>query len=123
MQWVKKLQEQFKLLQEKFRQWLKSRNIPELDFKPTERTKIKLFANTAEAIVFWMSLAGLIFLVIVSFFRFAYLSEANLKHEQFQARYDNLAQKIEELALENATLEKRVDSLQQELGAAKSQRE
>lgn len=41
-----------------------------IDFKPRDRGKITLFANTAEAIVFWLSLGGLVFLGIITLFRY-----------------------------------------------------
>ncbi len=43
---------------------------PTIDLKPRDPGKITLFANTGEAIVFWLSLGGLIFLAIITLFRY-----------------------------------------------------
>lgn len=78
--------------------------IGKFDFKPRSSEKISLFANKAEAIVFWLSIAGLIFLAIVSTFR--YLNNRTMQLDKaFQ----------EDLLIRLEAVETQTDSLRKEL--------
>ncbi|MFQ5636653.1 MAG: hypothetical protein ACE5IR_01500 [bacterium] len=81
--------------------------IPKFDLKPENPAKIKLFANTAEAVVFWLALAGLIFLAIVSFFRY----QSNKQVLLDQGFRQEMQLKTEQLESQNLILENQIDSL------------
>ncbi len=81
------------------------------DFKPKDSSKITLFANKAEAIVFWLSLAGLIFLGIISLSRFLTNKQAELETD---FRRD-LVTRIETLEEQNRVMKSQSDSLKQQL--------
>ncbi len=81
------------------------------DFKPKDSSKITLFANKAEAIVFWLSLAGLIFLGIISLSRFLTNKQSELETD---FRRD-LVIRIETLEEQNRVMKSQSDSLKQQL--------
>ena len=75
------------------------------DLKPEDQRKVKLFAHRGEAIVFWMSLGALIFLVIISLFRYFYL-------DKIAQEYNNLARDTHPVLIELQKLKAQNDSLQ-----------
>ena len=81
------------------------------DFKPKKSSKITLFANKAEAIVFWLSLAGLIFLGIISLSRFLTNKQSKL---EVDFRRD-LVTRIETLEDQSRMMKSQNDSLRKEL--------
>ena len=81
------------------------------DFKPKNSSKITLFANKAEAIVFWLSLAGLIFLGIISLSRFLSNKQSKL---EIDFRRD-LVTRIETLEDQSQVMKSQNDSLKQEV--------
>ncbi|TDJ03751.1 MAG: hypothetical protein E2O76_00575 [Caldithrix sp.] len=81
------------------------------DFKPKNSSKITLFANKAEAIVFWLSLAGLIFLGIISLSRFLTNKQSKL---EVDFRRD-LVTRIETLEDQSRMMKSQNDSLRKEL--------
>ena len=81
------------------------------DFKPKDLSKITLFANKAEAIIFWLSLAGLIFLGIISLSRFLTNKQSELETD---FRRD-LVIRIETLEEQNRVMKSQNDSLKQEV--------
>jgi len=81
------------------------------DLKPQDKSKITLFANKAEAIVFWLSLAGLIFLGIISLSRFLTNKQSELETD---FRRD-LVTRIETLEEQNRVMKSQSDSLKQQL--------
>ena len=83
----------------------------QFDFKPKDSSKITLFANKAEAIVFWLSLAGLIFLGIISLSRFLTNKQSELETD---FRRD-LVIRIETLEEQNRVMKSQNDSLKQEV--------
>jgi len=87
------------------------------DLKPQDKSKITLFANKAEAIVFWLSLAGLIFLGIISLSRFLTNKQSELETD---FRRD-LVTRIETLEEQNRVMKSQSDSLKQQLQNLKNQ--
>ncbi|TDI92204.1 MAG: hypothetical protein E2O77_05345 [Caldithrix sp.] len=81
------------------------------DFKPKNSSKITLFANKAEAIVFWLSLAGLFFLGIISLSRFLTNKQSKL---EVDFRRD-LVTRIETLEDQSRMMKSQNDSLRKEL--------
>ena len=87
------------------------------DLKPQDKSKITLFANKAEAIVFWLSLAGLIFLGVISLSRFLTNKQSELETD---FRRD-LVIRIETLEEQNRVMKSQSDSLKQQLQNLKNQ--
>ena len=87
------------------------------DLKPQDKSKITLFANKAEAIVFWLSLAGLIFLGVISLSRFLTNKQSELETD---FRRD-LVTRIETLEEQNRVMKSQSDSLKQQLQNLKNQ--
>ncbi len=87
------------------------------DLKPKDSSKITLFANKAEAIVFWLSLAGLIFLGIISLSRFLTNKQSELETD---FRRD-LIIRIETLEEQNRMMKSQNDSLKQQMQSLKNQ--
>lgn len=83
----------------------------QFDFKPKNSSKITLFANKAEAVVFWLSLAGLIFLGIISLSRFLTNKQSKL---EVDFRRD-LVTRIETLEDQSRMMKSQNDSLRKEL--------
>jgi hypothetical protein len=83
-----------------------------IDWKPTSDAKVKLFANYGEAIVFWLSLAGLLFLAILVIFRYSYLRSAKIEFHDVTTNYAQTVQKVEELSAELGAYQRAVDSLE-----------
>ena len=73
--------------------------------------KVRLFANSAEAIVFWLSIGGLIFLALISFYRANYLQSIINQYNSLGKNINPIVLKLEELTLENDSLRKSQDSL------------
>ena len=83
-----------------------------IDFKPRDPARVTLFANAGEAIVFWLSLAGLIFLGFVSVLR--YLGRENVDSERIEAIQTELSAKIDILATQNRDYANRIEVLRKE---------
>jgi len=81
------------------------------DLKPKDQGKITLFANKGEAIVFWLSIAGLIFLAIVSGFRYLTNKQSALEKSFRQ----ELITRIEALENQSRAVQSQNDSLRKEL--------
>ncbi len=81
------------------------------DLKPKDQGKINLFANKGEAIVFWLSIAGLIFLAIVSGFRYLTNKQSALEKSFRQ----ELITRIEALENQSRVVQSQNDSLRKEL--------
>ena len=82
-----------------------------VDLKPENKSKIKLFANSGEAIVFWLSLAGLLFLALVSLFRFFYLKEVVNEYNSIARNVNPIIIQIEKLKEENKALKQSQNNL------------
>ena len=91
--------------------------IKKFDLKPQDNSKITLFANKAEAIVFWLSMAGLIFLGIVSLSRYLTNKQSELETDFRQ----NLVTRIEILEGQNRMMKSQNDSLKQQMQSLKNQ--
>ncbi len=85
---------------------------PKFDFKPKDQTKITLFANKGEAIVFWVSVAALLFLAMLFVFRYFTGQQTEAIYQQFRDSRQEMMMKIEELEEENDIIQQKVDSLE-----------
>ncbi|MCH7756228.1 hypothetical protein IH970_14045 [candidate division KSB1 bacterium] len=81
------------------------------DLKPKDQSKITLFANKAEAIVFWLCITGLVFLGIVSFFRYLG-NRQSVANKKFR---EELLIRVQVLEEQNQAIRGQTDSLQTEL--------
>lgn len=91
--------------------------LQKFDLTPRNSDRITLFANKAEAIVFWLAIAGLLFLAIVSLFR--YLTNKQLETgEKFRSQ---IVRKIESLETQNQSLQNQIDSLKTEIETLQSE--
>jgi len=77
------------------------------DFKVGNSSKIRLFANSGEAIVFWFCVAALIFLAIITFYRSYYL-------KTIVDEYHSLGKNINPILIQMQILESEKDSLSQQ---------
>jgi hypothetical protein len=85
--------------------------LPRIDFKPEDQTPITLFSNWGEAIVFWLSIIGLIFLVILSVIRYFSVRQIDLDYRDLEKTQDTLVLKIEEVEQENRAYLQKIDSI------------
>jgi hypothetical protein len=85
--------------------------LPRIDFKPEDQTPITLFSNWGEAVVFWLSITGLIFLVILSVIRYFSVRQIDLDYRDLEKTQDTLVLKIEEVEQENRAYLQKIDSI------------
>lgn len=83
---------------------------PKFDFKPRRETTVTLFANSAEALVFWASLFALVLWTIASTFRFFTTKTAPppVEIQQYQSELESRMQVLESQNQRNSAL---IDSL------------
>ncbi len=89
--------------------------IPKVSFTPADRSKITLFANKGEAIVFWISVAGLIFLAIIVTFRYFTVSSMRDARSALLERQIQLQMQVEELQKQNDIFRNKLQELQMQL--------
>lgn len=87
-----------------------------IDFKPRDRGKITLFANTAEAVVFWLSLGGLVFLGIITLFRYFTAERTAQDYSTLVARQAELSTAWES---RSSLMNAQIDSLKIELAKSR----
>ena len=71
--------------------------IPRFDVRPRDRRTIRLFANTGEAIVFWLSVAGVVFLGLLYLFRFLALEPRAADVRELEKSYESVMSRLESL--------------------------
>ncbi len=81
------------------------------NLKPEKKSKVRLFANSGEAIVFWLSIGGLIFLAIISIYRVNYLQSIINQYNSIGENINPVILKLEKLELENDSLRQTQDGL------------
>jgi len=86
------------------------------DLVPKNQTRVKLFANKAEAIVFWLCIAGLLFLAFLFVFRYFILTQLESDiSESFKSdvtkRVDDLERQNEQLLKELKEIRKKMDEI------------
>lgn len=87
-----------------------------IDFKPRDRSKITLFANSAEAIVFWLSLGGLVFLAIITLFRYFTAESMGRDYGALAAQQEELSSRWQN---QSARMNAEIDSLKIELAKSR----
>ena len=97
--------------------------LPKIDFKPENTGKITLFANKGEAIVFWISVAALIFLAMLYIFRYFSGSRETANIEEIDARQTRLELQIDSLKAENDRWEKQIEDLKNRIEELQNQTE
>lgn len=74
------------------------------DLKPEDQRKVKLFAHRGEAVVFWISLAALIFLILISLFRYFYLDKIVKEYNKLAGQTHPVMLKLNEVKTQNEFL-------------------
>jgi hypothetical protein len=82
-----------------------------LDLKPRDNSKIALFANKGEAIVFWVSVAGLVFLGMIVLSRHFMAKRIIDKYDTYVSGLEDLSQEVDSLKTQNALYMNQIDSL------------
>ena len=86
-----------------------------IDFKPQSDRKISLFKNWGEFVVFWLCLAGVILIVIITIVRWIDHSKTRNTFHELRTEQQQVLQKIELLEKQNRLLKEQADSLSAEL--------
>jgi hypothetical protein len=82
-----------------------------INFKPRNNQKISLFAHWGEALVFWISISGLVLLAIITIVRAIDRSNTRKSFQELRNEQQQVYQKIELLEKQNETFIKQNDSL------------
>ena len=83
-----------------------------IDFKPgNDGRTVKLFSNSAEAIVFWLSLAGLLFLTIIIIFKAVERNRVQAVFKEVMSQQELLQNRIEDLENQNISIKKENEDL------------
>ncbi|GAB4376149.1 MAG: hypothetical protein Kow0042_22130 [Calditrichia bacterium] len=89
--------------------------IPKFDLKPRNDSKIVLFANKGEAVVFWISVAAVLFLAVLYIFRYFTFKDMPARLATMKSEQQQLILEIDYLKEQNQKLQKQLDSLAAEL--------
>lgn len=82
-----------------------------VDIKPQDPSKLVLFANKGEAAVFWLSLAGLIFLTMLTVFRYFNYQRADRNLLAFETRQNQIFTQLEQIERQELTFAVQIDTL------------
>ncbi len=74
------------------------------DLKARDQRKVKLFAHRGEAVVFWISLGALIFLAIISLFRYFYLDKIVVEYNRLAGEAHPIVLQLREIKAQNDSL-------------------
>ena len=85
------------------------------DLKPQDQRKVKLFAHRGEAIVFWISLGALIFLAIISLFRYFYLDKIADQYNKLVGEAHPIILQLKDIKAQNDSLKKEQTWLKESL--------
>ena len=85
--------------------------------KPAEKGKVRLFAHSGEAVVFWLALAGLVFLAIVSLYRGFYLQKVVDRYNGVAGDVNPLMLQMKRVIAINDSLEVQLEATRRELNA------
>lgn len=89
--------------------------IPKISFKIQERSQVALFANTAEAVVFWLSIVGLLLVLGLAAFRFFATKSISGDYRNLQTRQTVLQSTVDSLRLENQEFHQQLEQLRLDL--------
>ena len=91
-----------------------------IDFRPRDDGKVSLFANWGEAVVFWLSLAGLILLGLITVVRSIDRAKTRNTFQEFRSEQQQVLQKIELLEQQKKMFKEQSDSLRTQYRDLKS---
>ncbi|MEJ2055438.1 MAG: hypothetical protein P8X42_16095 [Calditrichaceae bacterium] len=86
-------------------------------FTPSDKTRVRLFANSFEAVVFWIAAAGLLFLAMVSIYRAVYLKQVAGQYNDAASDINPVIIQIRKMIAVNDSLEKENRKLQRQINA------
>ena len=84
------------------------------DLKPAGERRISLFANWGEAIVFWLSLSGLVLLGLITLLKWVDRHQTRAAVEAYSRELVVLAGRMDTLASANDQLQRDNDAIRQE---------
>jgi len=87
-----------------------------VELKPEDDSKVTLFADKGEAIVFWLCLTGLAFLTILSVVKYSSAKDQNIKYQKVEATQVELTAKIDSLNNQNKVYVSQIEILNEKLG-------
>ena len=86
-----------------------------IEFKPRNQTKVYMFENRGEAIVFWLCIAGLLILTFFTVFRYYSVNKLKVTYGTLQTSSTPILSRIEKLENQSIKLTSQTDSLRMEL--------
>jgi hypothetical protein len=97
-------------------------------FKPSDKIRIRLFANSFEANVFWIAVAGLIFFAIITVYRGCYMQNITEQYNAVASEVNPAIIQIQQviaikdsLTEENRKLKSKIVEIQSEVELLKDQ--
>ena len=84
-------------------------------FTPSDKTRIRLFANSFEAAVFWIATAGLVFLIIITFYRSYYLKNVTEQYNAVAAEFNPAIIQIGSMIALNDSLTQEIQNLNEKI--------
>lgn len=88
--------------------------------KPLQKTKIRLFANSAEAAVFWLALAGILFLAIISVYRGYHLQKIIDQYNSVAFEVNPFILNVQRVVAINDSLKNEQETLKTKLDSVKT---
>ncbi len=84
-----------------------------INLRPEDQSRVLLFSNKGEAIVFWLSISALIFLAVLLGFR--YFAYSRLDFEAIESSQSEIFKRIQYLEEQNKMYENNLEKINFEL--------
>ena len=88
--------------------------------KPLEKSRVRLFANSGEAVVFWLALAGILFLAIISVYRGYHLQKIIDQYNNVAFEINPLILNVQRVVAINDSLKNEQETLKTKLDSVKT---
>jgi len=86
-----------------------------IDFKPEDSSKLKLFANRGEAVVFWLCIGGLCILTLFTVLRYYSINRLKKLSSFIEGQPAQMLSKIDDIEKQNIMIKAEYDNLETEL--------